>query len=158
MVEITVPTALQAIASGGKALSALATFSKKAKGDQRALLLELRDNLTCLDLVANDGVELMTITDQLSTTEYERLCKEGFDFNRLKRGKIADLTSLRGTDLSSWRRKTTAELVDSIYAKIREMKIRYPHVADNPKYRWPTRVNNIRKRIWLLLVHLNANR
>jgi hypothetical protein len=124
VVELSVPTALRAIASGGKALSALSARSKKSRGDERALLLELGDNLTLLDLVANDDVELASVIDQLSTAEHERLCKEGFDFNRLKRGKIADLTSLRGTDLSSWRRKTTAELVDAIYTKIREMKLK----------------------------------
>ena len=158
MVEISVPAVLQAIARSGEALSWLTTRSRKARGDERAFLLELKDNLTCLDLVAEDDVSLANVIDQLCTTEYERLSREGFDFNRLKRGKIADLTSLRGTDLSSWRRKTTAELIDSIYAKIREMKLKYPHVADSPKYRWNVRVNNIRKRIWLLLVHMKRKR
>lgn len=154
MVELSLPSALRAIATGGKALSRLTARGRKAKGNERALLLEIKDNLICLDLVANDGVELANVVDQLSTTEYQRLCKEGYNFNRLKAGKIADLTSLRGTDLSSWRRKTTGELIDSIYAKVQEMKIRYPHMAYSPKYNWPRRVNNIRKRIWLLLVHL----
>lgn len=157
MVDVSIPTVIQAVASGKNAASAFASWSKKAKGDSRALVLELKNNLTCLDLVANDGISVANVIDQLSTSEYERLAKEGFNFNRLKRTKIADLESLRGTDLTSWRKKTTADLVESIYAKIRDLKIRYPHVGDRKKYRWGVRINNIRKRIWLLLWHVSKH-
>jgi hypothetical protein len=155
MTELSIPLILKAIADGTRATDVLAAWARRTRGDKRALFLELNENLTYLDLVARDGVELSTITYKLSTTTFDRLSCEGFNFNKLKRGKIPDLASLRGTDLTSWRRKTTAELVDSIYAKIRDLKIRYPHVAVNANYRWNVRVNNIRKRIWLLLWHVS---
>jgi hypothetical protein len=79
----------------------------------------------------------------------------GFNFNTLKRGKIAPFPSLAGTDLASWQGKTTEALVESIYDKLNDLKLRYPHVKRSEKYRWRVRVNNIRKRIWLLLRHVS---
>lgn len=44
--------------------------------------------------------------------------------------------------------------MDSIYEKLRDLKIRYRHVAKNGKYLWQMRVNTIRRRIRLLLRHV----
>ena len=64
--------------------------------------------------------------------------------------------SLEGTELSSWNGKETGELIDSIYEKINGLKIRYPHLGAGKKYRWSVRVNNICKRLWLLLRHVRG--
>jgi hypothetical protein len=154
--DITIPAALETLTATGRAVAALTAWGWKTKGDTRALILELRDNLTCLDLVAEDDISIADIIGQLSVVEYERLAKAGFNFNSLKRKKIAKLPSLDGTDLASWQGKRTGDLVESIYLKIRALKIRYPHVRNSPKYRWGVRVNNIRKRIWLLTRHLDS--
>ena len=63
---------------------------------------------------------------------------------------------LKGTDLSSWSGKSTEDLFESIFEKLNLLKIKFPHVAENSKYRWSVRVDNIRKRIWLLLQHVSA--
>ncbi|MGM0653666.1 MAG: hypothetical protein ACQES4_12945 [Bacillota bacterium] len=55
--------------------------------------------------------------------------------------------------MENWAGKSTEELIGSIYKKIGELKISYPHNKDNPKYRWNVRVKNIVKLIWLLLKH-----
>ena len=154
--EITIPTALKSLSSAGTAIKELTAWQKKAKGDSRALIGELKDNLIYLDLVAKDGVDLGEVIDKLSVSEYKRLAKEGFNFNSLKREKIALDPPLEGTALSSWSGKETGDLIDSIYEKINGLKIRYPHVGASKKYRWNVRVNNIRKRIWLLLRHVRG--
>jgi hypothetical protein len=154
--EITIPTALKVFSAGGRAVAILTALARKSRGESRALLFELRDNLTLLDLVAEDGVDLGEVVDKLAFVEHERLAKSGFNFNLLKRKKIARLSSLDGTDLAAWQGKRTSELIDSIYVKVRDLKMRYPHVWNNPKYRWSVRVNNIRKRTWLLLRHLDS--
>ncbi|PVV19981.1 MAG: hypothetical protein B6D74_13890 [gamma proteobacterium symbiont of Ctena orbiculata] len=116
----------------------------------------MKDNLIYLDMVAADGVPLGDIVAKLSITEYKRLSKEGFNFNKLKKTKIANYSSLQGSDLAKWGGKETEELIVSICDKINEIKIKYPHVGKNSKYRWAVRVNNIRKRIWLLLKHIDS--
>ena len=153
---LDVPAVLKSLSSAGSALSALTAWRKKARGDARALIGELKDNLYYLDMVAEDGVGLGSVIDKLSIAEYRRLSKEGYSFNALKSKKIAHYDSLKGTDLSSWAGKSTEQLIDSIFEKLNLLKIKFPHVADNSKYRWNVRVDNIRKRIWLLLKHVSA--
>jgi hypothetical protein len=154
--DITIPEVLRSLASAGTAIKELAAWGKRTKGDTRALIGELKDNLCYLDLAADDGVALADVIGKISTAEYERLARSGFNFNALKRGRIARYTSLAGTDLASWAGKDTETLVESIYEKLRDLKIRYPHVAKSNKYLWQVRVNNIRKRIWLLLRHVRS--
>ena len=127
--DITIPTALKSLSSAGSAIKELAAWRKRVKGDARSLVDELKDNMSYLDMVAQDGVELGDVIEKISVSEYKRLSKEGFSFNSLKRGKIKKHPSLEGTDLSSWAGKETEELVESIYDKINELKIRYPHVS-----------------------------
>ena len=107
-------------------------------------------------MVAVDHVALGDVIDKISLAEYKRLSREGYNFNKLKKSKIAQYPSLQGTDLEKWQGKQTEQLIESIYDKLNELKIRYPHVANHKKYRWGVRVNNIRKRIWLLLKHVDA--
>ncbi len=105
-------------------------------------------------MVAKDGVPLGDVVDKLSVVEYRRLDKDGFDFNNLKKSKILSYSSLEGTDLERWGGKETGDLIESIYDKVIDLKIRFPRVGSNQKYRWGARVSNIRKRIWLLLTHV----
>ena len=153
---IEVPVILESLSTGGSALGALTAWRKKAKGDARALIAELKDNLSYLDMVAEDGVDLAAVVNKLSIVEYKRLSKEGYNFNALEKQKIAGYDSLKGTDLSSWSGKSTEALIESIFDKLNDLTIKYPHVARNSKYRWSVRVDNIRKRIWLLLKHVST--
>ena len=154
--ELTIPTVLKTLSASGSAATSISDWWSKSKGDNRALIGELKDNLIYLDMVANDGIPLATVIDNLSLTEFRRLSKSGYNFNKLKKGKIPRYKSLDGTDLSHWGGKETEQLIFSIYEKINEIKIKHPLVKDNSKYRWGIRVNNVRKRVWLLLRHVNS--
>lgn len=153
---MNIPTVLKTITDSGSALSAITGWWKKAKGDSRAVIGELKNNMSYLEMVDEDGVELGNVIDKISVDEFKRLAKEGFNFNTLKKDKISQLALIEGSDLSSWNGKTTEELIESIYDKIIELKIRYPHLQKNAKYRWNARVINIRKRIWLLFKHIGS--
>ncbi|MDN4500807.1 hypothetical protein QX776_00175 [Alteromonadaceae bacterium BrNp21-10] len=154
--DISIPTALKTFAAGGAAMKSITSWWRKSKGDTRAVIGEMKDNLSYLDMVAEDGVPLADVVEKLALVEYKRLANEGFNFNTLKKSKIAKLPSLKGTDLENWTGKETEELVHSINEKINQIKIRFPHVSTHKKYRWGIRVMNIRKRIWLLLKHINS--
>lgn len=154
--EISIPGALKSLSAAGSAIRELTAWWKKSRGDSRALIGELKENLSYLDMVAEDNIELGEVIEKISVSEYKRLSKEGFNFNTLKKEKIGNHPSLKGTDLSSWSGKSTEELIEAIYDKINELKIRYLHLQKNRNYRWITRVNNIRKRIWLLLKHVRG--
>ena len=100
--SISVPSALSVFSWTGAAVELLAGWAKKARGDRRALLLELHDNLALLDLVADGTATLDGVVDQLSAEQFERLNREGYDFNRLQRRPIRRMRSLESTDLVYW--------------------------------------------------------
>jgi hypothetical protein len=149
----SIPSLLSSLSSAGNAIKSITDWWKKSRGDTRVLLGELKDNLIYLEMVGRDGVPLAAVIDKLSLKEYQRLAKEGFDFNQLKREIIIADPSLTGTDLQYWAGKDTAALLESICSKINELKLRYPLQKDDGRQRWGVRVNNIRKKIWLLLKH-----
>lgn len=154
--DISIPTALKVFSSSGSAMKSITSWWNKSKGDSRALIGELKDNLTYLNMVATDDVPLGDVVEKLSVIEYKRLSNEGYNFNKLKKTNITKYSSLKGTDLEKWGGKETEELVESIYDKVNQLKIHFPHVGNNKKYRWGVRVNNIRKRVWLLLKHVSS--
>ncbi len=154
--DISIPTALKVISSSGSAMKSITSWWNKSKGDSRALIGELKDNLTYLNMVATDDVPLGDVVEKLSVIEYKRLSNEGYNFNKLKKTNITKYPSLKATDLEKWGGKETEKLVESIYDKINQLKIHFPHVGNNKKYRWGVRVNNIRKRVWLLLKHVSS--
>ena len=151
---MNIPSALQSLSTAGSALKELANWLNKSKGDSRRLITELKNNLTYIDLVLKDDLPLEDFIDKISSHEYDSIAGQGFNFNRLKEKKIASYPSLKGSDLATWQGKKTEDLIHSIYDKIREVKLRYPHVKDSKNYRWAQRLHNIRKKIWLLLRHI----
>ena len=154
--EVTIPTALKTLSASGAAGRSITAWWKKSRGDSRVLIGELKDNMLYLDMVASDDVPLADVIDKLSLEEFKRLSREGFNFNKLKRSKIPKYPSLENSDLAQWGGKETEELINAICEKINELKIKFPHVGRRKNYRWGVRVNNIRKRIWLLLRHVRG--
>lgn len=155
MLESGMPLLLEGLDKGRNALSALASWHKKAKGDARSLVSELKNNFHYLDMVVRDGIAFDDVVGKISLEEFERLNREGFNFNSVKREKIANYASLEGSELASWRGKTTRALIESIYEKLGILKLRYPFVKDSPKYNWPRRILSVRKRILLLIRHVS---
>ena len=121
--EIAIPTALKSLASAGSAIRELTAWRKRARGDARAIVGELKENLGYLDMVAEDGVPLGDVIRKISNQEYKRLAKAGYDFDGLKKGRIRSYSSLKGTELDSWSGKSTEDLVESIYDKIGQLII-----------------------------------
>ncbi|HDS01487.1 MAG TPA: hypothetical protein ENO07_05650 [candidate division Zixibacteria bacterium] len=154
--DVSIPTVLKALSSAGTAMKEFGAWKARARGDERALIAELKDNLHYLDLVAEDGVLLREVVGKLSVAEYKKLANRGFNFDTIKKKPIENYPSLAETDLAAWPGKHTGELIESIYDKINELKIKFPYVENNKHYRWNARVNNIRKRIWLLLRHVRG--
>lgn len=99
--DISIPAALKSLSVGGSAFKAITSWWKQSKGDSRALIGELKENLLYLDMVATDSVPLRDVVEKLSVIDYKRLSREGFNFNSLKKTKIIGSESLRGTDLEN---------------------------------------------------------
>ncbi|MFC2134431.1 hypothetical protein ACFLTH_07415 [Bacteroidota bacterium] len=135
----------------GKTLSALI---KGKKGAKRAILDEIRHNSKVCWLFLNRDADLSEVISELKHNIYDQLSTQGFDFNSIKKGKIKSHPSLKKSDLKFLVGKSTENLVDIIYLKIKDIKLTYKLSPDNPKNRFPVRVRNIQKRILLLIYHM----
>lgn len=151
-----IPVLLKAFETATGALNAFTGWKSKSKGNASSVIEELKENSRYLWAVIEEGVSLEKVISNLSTKEYDRLLKEGFSFNSLKKRKIGKHASLDGTDLSSWQGKETEKLVSNIYDKIKDLKTKYPLSKNSKKIRWDRRVINVQKRILLLLKHANS--
>ena len=126
-------------------------FRKGRKGGVRSLIEELKENSRLCFRVVNDGVEHKAVIPIFSTSVFDRLNEAGFNFNALKAQKIQSIPGIESTDLASWPGKTTAELVENIYDKIKDLKSIHEFKSDGAQNK--RRLINIHKRILLLLRH-----
>jgi hypothetical protein len=126
----------------------------KTRGDARSLVEELKENSRLCWLVIEEDVQSGKIIPKLSHSEFDRLNKAGFDFDALKRKKIKKYAQLNDTDLASWAGKSTHDLVENIYDKIKNIKTTYKYAPHSENRRWKARIINIQKRILLLVKHL----
>ena len=148
-----IPAVLKSLATAGSALKAFADMRARTRGEARAIVEELKENSRLCWLVIEEGVPVERIIPDLSSQEYDRLNRAGFDFDALKRKKINALRGLQDSDLASWTGKPTSALVENIYDKIKNLKTTYRHAPHSEKRRWRARIINIQKRILLLLEH-----
>jgi hypothetical protein len=149
-----IPGILQSIATTYSGLKALSDMRAKTRGDARSLVEELKENSRLCWLVIEEDVQSGKIIPKLSHSEFDRLNKAGFDFDALKRKKIKKYTQLNDTDLASWAGKSTHDLVENIYDKIKNIKTTYKYAPHSENRRWKARIINIQKRILLLVKHL----
>jgi hypothetical protein len=152
--SISIPSALEVFASVKNTVTAFAKWRQATVGNAWTLIDELKKNSMLFWSVINRDIPVGNIVDKLSTDEYDRLCREGFNFNSIRQRRIYPYKSLFGTDLAFLGGKETKVLIKNIYDRIKDLKEKYPYANDGKKKRWYTRVVNIQKRILLLLRHV----
>lgn len=144
-------------ASSGLAVSEeLLTLVKASRGRKRVLFEELKANQDLCVMVLEEGTEPMKIIPELSTAQYDALSRGGFNFDSIKRARIAGNLNLRQSDLGSFIGKSTSELIEDIYDKVKELERRHRLDKDNPRIDWRRRIINVYKRMVLLVDHLRA--
>jgi len=145
---------LSDLATAARAAKAIAELLIGKRGDVRALIKEVKHNVTVCWLVLEFGEAPLDVVPKLTTTEYDRLLVTNFNFNELQGKKIRKTPRLAKSDLSHFIGEQTSELVENIYDLIAEIKLLQQAVPTNPRIRWKVRINNIQKRQLLLIRHL----
>lgn len=151
MLESITP-ALNLLTTLAKAMDWFTDLRKQTRGDVRALIEELKENSRLCFRVVADGVAPEEVIPRFSTTTFDRLNEGGFDFNAVRRCDIPDFEGMEKTDLASWAGKSTQELIENIYDKIKDLRSLHALSAQQNR-RFGPRIINIHKRILLLLRH-----
>jgi hypothetical protein len=150
MLESVVPFIPLAV-SAAKAMAWFNDRRRTTKGNVRALIEELKENSRLCFLVISDDVPAAIVIAQFSTSVFDRLNADGFDFEALRRTEIAAYTGLERTDLASWCGKSTSLLIENIYDKIKDVRVKHTNAVGIAL--WKRRVINIHKRLLLLIRH-----
>jgi hypothetical protein len=137
-----------------KLLKAVAKLFNQGAGDRRELLDELGRNSMLLFFVAEGDKLAKDIAPQLSDSVYKRL-RGDCNFQKFKYESIRDYDFLKETDLAAWGGKSTTDLIEAIYQKIRFCKIQVEQAPEKPNLR--RLLLNVHWRILLLFVHLGVN-
>ena len=152
---IDIKTVLSSLPLAVDTIETIVELVQKRKGDERLLLEEMKENLRLCRLVVEQGTAPMKIVPRLSTLEYDRILGTPFNFNRLKKGKIRSTKKLASSDLSSFIGKRTADLIVNIYDRVKDLKTTYDVDRYNASIQWYRRIVNLRRRILLLMWHLD---
>lgn len=142
--------------SGARIVQELTEVIKRKRGKSRLLLEELKENQDLCFMILGEDTNPMLVLPKLKADYYDRLLSEGFNFNAIKREKISHGEKLEKSDLSYLIGKTTADLIEDIYDKVKELKRRFDIDRNNPKIQWRRRIINLYKRIILLVDHLRS--
>ncbi len=135
---------------------AITELLKGKKGDTRALIEELKRNLTLCWLVVERGTDPQKAIPELAISEYDRILKTDYKFNTLQKKKIRRSKQLEASDLAFLIGKKTEYLLINIYDKIKDLRQIYKVDRDNPKIRWRMRFINLHIRMLLLIKHLKS--
>jgi hypothetical protein len=152
------PAALKGLDTAERTARAFRGLQRGRRGARHALLDELRHNATVCWLFIERDVALDRVVAELRHEVYDRLAGEGFDFDVLRRARIAAHPSLERTGLHPFVGRRTGHLVHALYDRIKDLKLTHRLSADHPGNRFPMRVRNIQRRILLLLWHLQGAR
>ena len=144
------------LSSGTETARAIKELLKGKKGDTRALIEELKGNLTLCWLVVERGTDPAKVIPELAISDYDRILKAGFNFNALQKKKIRRSRQLEASDLAFLIGKETDYLLINIYDKIKELRLIYKVDRKNPRIRWRMRIINLHRRMLLLVKHLQS--
>ena len=109
--------------------------SKTENITKKLLLRELRDNFKVLMYAHEKNADIRLVIDQLSNAAIKDAIKSGFDFNKVRKGKITEKSIFdeRNKKYIGW---TCARLFDKIDEKIEELrtiKKLYPNIEDSKR-------------------------
>ncbi len=155
MIE-TISVIFSTVSSAASTAKVFKELLRGKKGDKRALLEEIKDNVGLCWMVVEQDTDPMKIIPELTTSEYDRILRTEFDFNSVKRNRVQASEKLAESDLTPFIGKETKDLIENIYDKIKDLRRIHRVDKDNPKINWRRRIINLHKRMLLLMQHLSS--
>lgn len=140
-------------------INAINKLIKQSRGQRRELLRELQYNINQVSVYIESGEEEQGIDKVIAALQvscYEQAGKDGFDFNSLKRGRLAARLLKDLPQFKAYENLSTEQLLDKLYTWIHRLKIIAKDYPSNPKFRKRVRLINIWKLMLLVVRHINT--
>ena len=150
---LEVLAAIRTLSKLGTPAKILSDIISESKGDTRSLLEEIKHNLQICKLVVEDRVSIDDVIKEIKTDAYDQILRTRYNFNNIQRKKIAISATSEMNSLRRWNGKSTSDLIETIYDRLKEIRLSYPHNANNPGKRWKVRFRNVYLRLLFLIKH-----
>ena len=113
-------------------------LSEKSKTEnitKRLVLRELRDNLKVLMYAHEKKADVDKVIERLNNTAIKEAVKTGFDFNKIRKGKISVemITDDRNKKYIGWSCEQLFDKVDEKIEELRLIKNLYPNLDESRK-------------------------
>lgn len=150
----SIPVLFDFATSGAKVGDEFVKILNKRKGKVRLLIEELKFNQDLLVMVVEEGTDHFKVIQEFETKQYDAMLKEDYNFNSINKKYIEKNERIGKSDIGHFIGKSTEFLIEDIYDKIKQIRVRYDIDKENPKIDWRRRVINLYKRLILLAHHL----
>ena len=113
----------------------LSKESKTENSTKRMLLRELRDNFKVLMYAHEKNADIRLVIDQLSNAAIKDAIKIGFDFNKVRKGKITEkhVFDERNKKYIGWNCARLFDKIDEKIEELRTIKKLYPNIEDSKR-------------------------
>jgi len=139
---------------GGKSIDALVgkmASRKKMKGQEADLLDELKQDLQICRLVMQNGADPKAEGVRLSREVYLQLRRDGYKFNRIRKGGIPEYDGMKGTNVAFLKGKSLSDALLNVSDRIREIHTLAGSTASLEHFDLKRRMDNLAKRLVIVI-------
>ena len=114
----------------------LSAESKTENITKRLLLRELRDNFKVLMYAHEKNADIRLVIDQLNNSDIKDSIKGGFDFNKVRKGKITlkHVNDERNKKYIGWNCAKLFDKIDEKIEELRTIKKLYTNIEDSKRH------------------------
>ena len=137
-------------------LETINAWVKGSKGWKRKLQLELLSNIELIFSYVRYGLPVDDVIASLRTEHVKAALESGFNFNSLRRSRVAASVAGDRPQYQQYVGWTTEQLFSNIYVKTQGLQTVVRLDPGNERIRKGVRLINILKLMLLLMKHINA--
>ena len=149
-------TAFQALTTTEKMAKSVNAILKNAKGHERAVLRELKENLNLLLLARKNQLPSDKVITKLERKNYLAASDDGFNFRSIKRSSLKQKTTRGVPQFKKYIGWSTERLLENINLKIKQLQDIIDMQVISRSLDLDTRLENLTRLMILLLQHIKS--
>lgn len=153
---IDLASLLGSLSNVSSVLDTLGATLKGSRGIQRSLLLELEGNIRLALIGKKGNVSPEKLVAKLETRAIQQALESGFNFNRLKSGKLRKQVAGESALMQRYVGWSTEKLFTNLYLRTRELQ----HIVDldsgDSYFRVAIRLKNLFRMMLLIARHIRS--
>jgi len=153
---IDLASLLGSLSNVSSVLDTLGASLKGSRGIQRSLLLELEGNIRLALIGKKGSISPEKLVVKLETRAIQQALESGFNFNRLKSGKVRKQVAGDSASMNRYVGWSTEKLFTNLYLRIRELQNIVDLDSGEGYFRVAIRLKNLFRMMLLIARHIRS--